>query len=125
MGQEVGTFIPLRLRHLRCSDCTTICGVATTRVYRDGVSIFLAQWGFPSNRLHAKMSTDKRRYRSKARPGLEYTVESFCFGYKDAVHGKPKKARQSVCYGVNFVKVTINKGEVSVGGMGRERDCNH
>lgn len=60
------------------------------------------------------MSPDKRRYRSKARPGLEYSVESFCFGYKEAVHSKPKKSRQSVCYGVNFVKVTINKGEVSM-----------
>ena len=63
------------------------------------------------------MSADKRRYRSKARPGLEYTVESFCFGYKEAAQGKPKKSRQSVCYGVNFVKVTINKGEVSRIGM--------
>lgn len=74
--------------------------------------------GFPS--VQFKMAADKRRYRSKTRPSLEYTVESFCFGYKKAAQNQAKKGRPLVCYGVNFVKVTINKGEVSMG-----QDCGY
>jgi hypothetical protein len=49
-------------------------------------------------------------HRSKVHPDLEYTVESFCVGYKKSVH---KNGRGPlVCHGLNFVRVTVKKGEL-------------
>ena len=58
-----------------------------------------------SNRNSSKV------HKSKLYPDLEYTVDSLCLGYRKSAH---KSGRGSlVCHGVNFVKVTVKRGEVS------------
>ena len=103
---NTNSLVELWLHHELTSYATSKGADTAPLVFLD---FFLEERTSPKLKMAANRNSPKV-HRSKVHPDLEYTVESFCVGYKKSVH---KNGRGPlVCHGLNFVRVTVKKGEV-------------